>query len=137
MLTISNTSPLLRITQLQFQLHEYKAGLDNDMKTETLLPVTSDEQQFLMMIRRLPTASVLQLIEFARFLEFKIQCQNQVTEPDNRVNLQEQNDPWDNLLAQPKAKRRLRELAQEALVEERNGHTTEIKVTPDGRLAPA
>jgi len=48
-----------------------------------------------------------------------------------------EDDPWEKLLTQPVANKRLRELAQEALADEMNGRTTEITVTKDGRLAPA
>jgi len=53
------------------------------------------------------------------------------------AGLHGEDDPWEKLLTQPVAKKRLRELAQEALADEMNGRTTEITVTKDGRLTPA
>ncbi len=109
------------------------------MNTEILSPLTRDEQKLIDIIRCLPTECVSQLIEFAKFLNFKRTYGNDENEVGRIVEPQEEGkeDLWDNLLTQPAAKNRLRELAQEALADERNGRTTEIIVTKDGRLAPA
>lgn len=44
---------------------------------------------------------------------------------------------WEALLAQGKAKRLLREMAQDAREEYASGNTTAISVTDDGYLKPA
>lgn len=108
------------------------------MNTETLSPLTHEEQRLIGMIRGLPTESIFQLIDFAKFLEFKWLSQRNLKEMDKHLDSAGTSDyHWDNLLAPPSAKRRLRELAQEALTEELEGHTTEIMITSDGRLTPA
>jgi hypothetical protein len=121
------------------QPHHFLNQVTNPMKTETLSPLTRDEQKLIDIIRRLPTGCVSQRIEFAKFLDFKRTYGNDENVVNHGAELREEGkkDPWDTLLTQPAAKSRLRELAQEALAEEMNGHTTEIIVTKDGRQAPA
>lgn len=75
------------------------------------------EKTIISIMHRLPTDKISELVDFAKFLEFEYARKN------------------DNL--NPKAKRIMREMAQEALDDYRAGKTTDITITADGRLAPA
>ena len=77
-------------------------------------------------MRRLPPERVIQLVDFARFLE---------AESEEEIAASDSN--WDAVLTKPKAKRKLRDMAREALDDYRAGQATDIEIAEDGRLAPA
>jgi hypothetical protein len=52
------------------------------------------------------------------------------------TDTERQTTKWDELLARPKAKLLLREMAREARDEYAAGNTTKIGMTDDGRLKP-
>jgi len=83
-----------------------------DNETETY------EQVVLTIMRRLPAYRVLELVDFARFLETQAAQQEEETTTE---------DSWERLLAQPAAKRLLREMAREAREDYQAGRTTEIQ----------
>ncbi len=94
------------------------------------------EKTILAIMRRLPSERLPYLVEFARFLEF--QAKHPLAEPQTLEADTVQGDAqWEALLAQPKVKSLLREMAQEAREEYASGKTTEISVTDDGYLKPA
>jgi hypothetical protein len=99
------------------------------------------EQTMLKIMRRLPPERVLQLVDFARFLEFQTTeryddwLSEEETETEEEIRASE--EQWDALFAKPEAKRVMREMAREALEDYRAGRTTDIAVTEDERLAPA
>ena len=96
------------------------------MKDELALTIDEFEERLVGIVRRLPPERVMQLVDFARFLEAESEEDIEASQAD-----------WDELLAQPVAKRRLREMAHEALDDYHADQATDIKVTEDGRLAPA
>lgn len=96
------------------------------MKDEATLTIDEYEDRLVGIVRRLPPERVMQLVDFARFLEAESAEDIEATEAR-----------WDDLLAKPEAKRKLREMAREALDDHRTVRATEIRVTEDGRLAPA
>jgi len=96
------------------------------MKENLAAKIDEYEERLVGIVRRLPPERVVQLVDFARFLEAESEEDIEATEAQ-----------WDDLLAKPEAKRKLREMAREALDEHRSGQATQIKVTEDGRLAPA
>lgn len=69
---------------------------------------------------------VIQLVDFARFLE---------AESEEEIAASE--SKWDEVLGKPEAKRKLRDMAREALDDYRSGRATDIEIAEDGRLAPA
>jgi len=99
-----------------------------------------DEQTVVNIMRRLPPERVGELVDFARFLEFRSTDQFLDWLDATAVQAQEatklKEDAWDSLLAQPEAKRELRQLVQEARTEYATGQATDITMTDDGRLAP-
>jgi chemotaxis regulatin CheY-phosphate phosphatase CheZ len=96
------------------------------MKDEATLTIDEYEDRLVGIVRRLPPERVMQLVDFARFLESESEEDIEATQAQ-----------WDDLLARPEAKRKLRDMAREAADDYRAGQATDIKVTKDGRLAPA
>ena len=101
---------------------------------------SSDEQTVVSIMRRLPPERVGELVDFARFLEFRAADQFldwlDATPVQSQKETTRKEDAWENLLAQPEAKRVLRQLVQEARTEYATGQATDITITDDGRLAP-
>ena len=77
-------------------------------------------------MQRLPVERLASLADYARFLES--QENSSVDDGDAK---------WDALLASPKGKAILYQLADQAEAEIDAGRTTEIGFTDDGRLNPA
>lgn len=96
------------------------------MKDNLAVEVDEYEERLVGIVRRLPPERVIQLVDFARFLEAESEEDIEATQAQ-----------WDGLLAKPEAKRKLREMAREAVDDRRAGRVTDIKVTDDGKLAPA
>lgn len=104
----------------------------------TVRPITHEETVIRIM-RKLPPERVLELVDFARFLEHQ-SAQEQVEwmeEEETTEEIRAGEEKWDQLLARPEAKRVLREMAREAREDYHTGQTTDITTTEDGRLAPA
>jgi hypothetical protein len=96
------------------------------MKDTLALKIDEYEDRLVGIVRRLPPERVMQLVDFARFLEAESEEDIEATQAQ-----------WDDLLAKPEAKRKLRDMAREAQDDCHAGRATDIKVTEDGRLAPA
>ncbi len=80
------------------------------------------EQTLLSIVRSLPPGRLVELLDFARFL------QTLANDPAE--------EKWDQLLARPEAQRTMVDMAREAREDFRAGRTTDIGITKDGRLAP-
>jgi len=87
---------------------------------------TGYEQTLIGIARTLPPERVVELVDFARFLQIL----------STMPSALESEDEWDMLLAKPEAQRVMREMAREAREEFRAGRATDITTTIDGRLAP-
>ena len=98
------------------------------METERTFRTDEYEDRLVDIVRRLPPERVLQLVDFARFLE------EQIVESEEEIRANQ--EKWDELLARPEAKRVMREMAREAVEDYHAGRTTDIKITSDGRPAP-
>ena len=96
------------------------------MKENLAVKIDEYEDRLVGIVRRLPPERVMQLVDFARFLEAESEEDIEATQAQ-----------WDDLLTKPEAKRKLRDMAREAVDDYRAGRATDIKVTEDGRLAPA
>jgi hypothetical protein len=96
------------------------------MKDTLALKIDEYEDKLVGIVRRLPPERVIQLVDFARFLE---------AESEEEIEASQAN--WDKVLVKPEAKRKLRDMAREALDDYHTGQATDINVTEDGRLAPA
>lgn len=108
---------------------------------QTTAQPSAHEQTVVSIMRKLPPERILELVDFARFLELQSTkgydewLDEEKTETEEEICAGEER--WDQLLAQPEAKRVLREMAREAREDYRAGQTTDIAITEDGRLAPA
>ncbi|MDM8536361.1 hypothetical protein QUF70_06375 [Desulfobacterales bacterium HSG17] len=94
------------------------------------------EQTIISIIRGLPQDRVIQLIDFAKFLESQ-SIINKIDEEKSKEKKRISEEKWDKLFAEPEAKHIMREMAYEALEDYHAGKTTEIKTSEDGRLEPA
>lgn len=96
------------------------------MKENLVVEIDEYEERLVGIVRRLPPERVMQLVDFARFLESESEEGAEAAQAE-----------WDDLLAKPEARRRLREMAHEALDDYHAGKATDLQVTKDGRLTPA
>lgn len=99
------------------------------------------EQTVISIMRRLPPERVLQIVDFARFLELQAAMKHDdwldEEEAETEEEIRASEKRWDELLARPEAKRVMREMAREAREDYCAGRTTDITITEDERLAPA
>jgi len=86
----------------------------------------TDEQTLLGIARTLPPERVVELLDFARFLQI-LEAEPGALESEAK---------WDKLFAKPEAQRAMLEMAHEAREEFRAGRTTDIGIGDDGRLTP-
>ena len=107
---------------------------------QTTVQPSAHEQTVVRIMRKLPPERIGELVDFARFLELQSAkrydewLDEEETETEEEMRASEES--WDRLLAQPEAKRVLREMAREAGEDYQAGRTTGIAITEDGRLAP-
>jgi len=84
-------------------------------------------------MRKLSPERVLELVDFARFLELQTAKRDdklrykEETETEEAIRASE--EAWDKLLAKPEAKHMLREMAREAREDYHAGRTTDIAIT--------
>ncbi len=109
------------------------------MQGQRLYESTIPEQTVIRIMRKLSPERVSDLVDYARFLEFRATERYQ----DWLEAAREQDDPsgaadqrWEELLARPAARQLMRQMAQEAREDYLAGRTTEIVETEDGQLAP-
>ena len=108
---------------------------------QTTFQSSAYEQTVINIIRKLPTERILQLIDFARFLEFQIVQKSSddwldKEESETEEGICASEEKWDELFVNPEAKHVMRKMAHEALEDYHAGRTTDIAITEDGRLAP-
>ena len=98
-------------------------------------PTIQHEQTLLTILRFLPPNRVVQLVDFARFLEAQALAE-QFAWQEEPVAVAADNAHWDALLATDEAQLLLDQLADEALAEQRAGKTKPMNFTREGRLVP-
>ncbi|MCD6185994.1 MAG: hypothetical protein J7K84_09470 [Deltaproteobacteria bacterium] len=111
------------------------------MEIQTDFQSSKYEQTLINIIRKLPPERILQVVDFAQFLELQIvqkSSDDWLNEEKNETkeSFQANEKKWDELLDKPEAKRVMRKMAYEALEDSRAGRTTDIAITEDGRLTP-
>lgn len=104
------------------------------METQTTYRSATPEQTVVQIMRKLPPERVSELVDFARFLEFRAteRFEDWVETQSEQAASAERR--WDELFARPEAKQLMRQMAQEAQADYHAGRTTEIAETEDGRL---
>lgn len=109
------------------------------METQTSYQASTPEQTVLRIMRKLTPERVAELVDFARFLEYRAgEGVGDSPEADDAAtdDAGDADQRWDELLARPEAKQLMRQMAREAREDFYAGRTTEIVETDDGRLAP-
>jgi hypothetical protein len=110
------------------------------METKLTSQIDEYAEKLIGIVRKLPPERVLQLVDFARFLEAQTTERYDAVlagEAESEEEIRASQAKWDELLSQPEARRVMREMAREALEDYRTGQTTDITITDDDRLAPA
>jgi len=108
------------------------------MEMQATVQPSAHERTVISIMRKLPPERILELVDFARFLEHQSAKEyERLDEGEAAEETRAGEEKWDRLLAQPEAKRVLREMAREARENYQAGQTTDITITEDGRLAPA
>jgi hypothetical protein len=111
------------------------------MEIATAYPVGTSEQTVIRILRRLSPERARQLVDYARFLEFQTTeryqgwLDEEEIEPEEEILASERK--WDELFARPGSMRLLQAMAAEAREDYLAGRTTDVRITDDGRLAPA
>jgi len=100
------------------------------MEMPMTLQPTVYEQKLIRIVRRLPPERVTQVIDFAQFLESKLD------EEESEEEIAADNARWDALLATDEAQRLLEKMADEALADMRAGRARPMIFTEDGEIAP-
>jgi hypothetical protein len=99
------------------------------MEMQITLQPTAYEQKLIRIVRRLPPERVTQVIDFAQFLESKLD------EEESEEEIAAENARWDALLATEEAQRLLEKMADEALADMRAGRARPMVFTEDGEIA--
>ncbi len=90
------------------------------MGTRTIYQTADYEQQLIGVVRRLPRERVVEVIDFAQFLEFKTSedyDDDLLGDAANQARIAEENARWDALLETEESQRLLEKMAAEALAE--------------------
>lgn len=90
------------------------------MGTRTIYQTADYEQQLIGVVRRLPRERVVEVIDFAQFLEFKTSedyDDDLLGDAANQARIAEENARWDALLETEESQRLLEKMADEALAE--------------------
>jgi uncharacterized protein (DUF2336 family) len=104
------------------------------MTTDTI--VRQDYERTLVEIARtLPHNRVVQLVDFARFLEAQL-LSDALAKEEDVAEIEADNARWDALLATDESQALLEKLAGEALVEHRAGKTKPLAFNSEGRIVP-
>ncbi len=106
------------------------------METQTTYRSASSEQTVVQIMRKLPAERVSELVDFARFLEFRVTERYEDWAETQSEQTASAEQRWNELLARPDAKQMMRQMAREAQADYQAGRTTEIAETEDGRLMP-
>lgn len=106
------------------------------METQMTYRSEAPEQRVVGIMRKLPPERVSELVDFARFLEFRTteRYEDWVETQSEQAALAEQR--WNALFARPVASELMRQTARKARVDYHSGRSTEIVETQDGRLTP-
>lgn len=105
------------------------------MGEDTEVRSSTHEQMLIDIMRRLPEEQIVQLASFAYFLELQATEEYEKWLEEGSPETGEKG--WEKLLAEPEARRVMRDMVREARDEYSTGGMTEIEVTEDGRLSPA
>ena len=96
---------------------------------------TSHElEELLEIVRNLPMAHVEEVLDFARFLEWRAQRTQAPSEETLDRPSNAENEAWDALLASGRSKQVLSRLAAKAIEDDEDGKTIELVFDADDNL---
>ena len=93
------------------------------------------EQTLVEIVRSLPHNRVVQLVDFARFLEAQL-LSDELAKEEDVAEIEADNARWDALLATDESQALLEKLAGEALAEHRAGNTKPLAFNSEGQIVP-
>lgn len=91
-------------------------------------------EELLQIVRNLPVARVEEVLDFARFLEWRSRNEQSVSDEELQDASDAENEAWDTLFANERSQQLLSRLALQALAEDEAGATTELLFDADGNL---
>ena len=91
-------------------------------------------EELLDIVRNLPVSHVGEVLDFARFLEWRSQRQQMASEVDIENVSDAENEIWDALFASEQSQQLLSRLAAQALAEDEAGETSDLLLDADGNL---
>ncbi len=94
----------------------------------------ASEQKLVEIVRRLPPEGLVEVIDFAQFLESRIRKTDDDLGESQEASTEE-NARWDMLLATDDSQRLLERLADEAIADIQAGCAKPIVFTKDGEIA--
>jgi hypothetical protein len=97
---------------------------------------TKVEQELFQIVQRLPQERVLEILDFAQFLESKIKTADTELGAESEGAISQGDTRWDALLASDESQRLLEKMADEALGEIQRGRAQSVTVTENDELAP-
>ena len=106
------------------------------METQTVSKSVTNEQKLVEIIRRLPPERVIEVVDFAQFLEFQTTKDGVLDEDVSEEQISAENARWDALLALDESQRLLEKMADEALAEIQARRARPMVFTEDGEIAP-
>lgn len=109
------------------------------METQTDLQTTVYEHRLIRIVRKLPPERVMEVIDFAQFLESRTTRADSdaiLDEDEDEEQIALENARWDALLATDESQHLLEKMADEAWAEIQAGHARPMAFTEDGEIVP-
>ncbi|CAN2040558.1 DUF2281 domain-containing protein [Candidatus Magnetomoraceae bacterium gMMP-15] len=91
------------------------------------------EQKLIGIIRKLPSDCILQIIDFARFLEFQLTT-HLINHDESEEDIVKENDQWDKLLATDESQKLLEKMADEAMAQINAKNARPMLLTKEGKI---
>lgn len=91
-------------------------------------------EELLEIVRNLPVSHVEEVLDFARFLEWRSQHRQALSEIDVEDVSDAENEAWDALFATEQSQRLLSRLAAQAIEDDESGETVELVFDANGNL---
>ncbi len=104
------------------------------MTGQTVSETVTYEQTLLTIIRPLPIERILQIIDFARYVQTQTLADLTLVEEENEEAIQADEAHWDTQFAA--TQQGLQAMAAQVRAKIRAGQTQGMEFTADGRLAP-
>lgn len=91
-------------------------------------------EELLEIVRNLPVSRVEEVLDFARFLEWRSRNDQAVSDDELEGASDAENEAWDTIFANERSQQLLSRLALQAIAEDETGATTALLFDADGNL---